>query len=420
MINEKTQLRELCYAVKIDTIEPIVGSDNCEAAVIGGWKCMVRRGTFEAGGVGIYFEIDSLVDVSKPEFAFLAKKHGRIKTQKYTFGGKNPGFYSQGLLMSAEDFGWTIAIEPIGGARTEVIIDDEGKPHYYDDESRFLTEKLGVTYYVAEDNLRKAPKVDKYKKMAQRVGKKANTPWWKWLYRREWGKRVLFTFYGNKADKKKWPQWVKKTDEERIECCTFYLNDKMPWIASEKLDGTSTTFTLKRGKWPRKNEFYVCSRNVVFDKPDKQCYYENNVYLEMASKYDMEAKMTDMLQKHPEWDWVTLQGETYGGGPLGNIQKNTYDLDEHRLAIFNLVTSDRGRWNSVDMVKYLKGYDIPCVPILSEALVLPPTVEELRAFVHSAPSTINGKMKEGIVFRSLDGVHSFKCVDPEYLTHWHQ
>lgn len=38
--------RELAYVVNIDAIEPIVGSDNCEAAVVGGWKIMVRKDTF--------------------------------------------------------------------------------------------------------------------------------------------------------------------------------------------------------------------------------------------------------------------------------------------------------------------------------------------------------------------------------------
>lgn len=33
MLNAVTGERELAYVVKIDAIEPIVGSDNCEAAV---------------------------------------------------------------------------------------------------------------------------------------------------------------------------------------------------------------------------------------------------------------------------------------------------------------------------------------------------------------------------------------------------
>ena len=64
-------------------------------------------------------------------------------------------------------------------------------------------------------------------------------------------------------------------------------------------------------------------------------------------------------------------------------------------------------------------YHIPCVPILDEAYILPDTVEELREYVNSMPSVVNGKMKEGIVCRSPDGIHSFKCVSPEYLLKFH-
>ena len=46
MINPKTKQRELAYVVKIDRIEPIIGSDNCESAVVGGWHVMTRKGTF--------------------------------------------------------------------------------------------------------------------------------------------------------------------------------------------------------------------------------------------------------------------------------------------------------------------------------------------------------------------------------------
>ena len=65
------------------------------------------------------------------------------------------------------------------------------------------------------------------------------------------------------------------------------------------------------------------------------------------------------------------------------------------------------------------GYNVPCVPILNDQYVLPDTVEELREYVNSETSTVNHKMKEGIVFRSLDGVNSFKCVSPEYLLKFH-
>ena len=75
--------------------------------------------------------------------------------------------------------------------------------------------------------------------------------------------------------------------------------------------------------------------------------------------------------------------------------------------------------NNKDEYEILSNYDIPCVPILDEEYVLPDTLEELRAFVDSEGSKLDGEIKEGIVFRSLDGERSFKCVSPEFLIKYH-
>ena len=393
MLNKNNE-RELAYVVRINDIKPIQGSDNCECAVVNGWNVMVRKNTLKPGDLAVYFEIDSKLDITKPEFAFLISKKGHIKTQKYTFGGKG-SFLSQGLLMPFSDFGW-----------------EDGKYA----EGDFLTKELGITYYEPEDNARKSNgSVDKYKKMAQRNGKLFSKQPFRWLMKRGWGRKILFVFFGKKRDKRGWPAWVVKTDEERVENMPYILENKDPWIASEKLDGTSTTFTIKRKLFGR-YDFYVCSRNVVFDKPDKKCFYDTNVYLEMAEKYDIENKMAKMLKMFPDAEWITLQGETYGG----NIQKRDYSTNEHRFAGFNFITSNEGRWNSVKAAKFMNEFNIPWVPILNENYVLPDTIEDLRAYVHSEPSTVDGIIKEGIVFRSQDGSMSFKCVDPEYLIKYHQ
>ena len=415
MINEKTGQRELAYVVNIDAIEPIVGSDNCEAAVVGGWRVMVRKGTFKPNDLAIYFEIDSKVDTTRPEFAFLEKRDGKIKTQRYTFGGKGLMF-SQGLLMAPEDFGWKQVYNEDGHGAF-ILDENTGHTMMVDDDSRFLTKELNVTYAVAEDNVRKSngDPNQKYKAMGSRHAKLAKTCWWRWLMKREWGRKLLFAFFGKKKDKKNgWPSWVVKTDEERIECIPYRLTNKDPWIATEKIDGTSTTFTMKRGKWG-KNDFYICSRNVVFDKPDKQCFYETNVYTEMAQKYDVGNVLASILADNPDLEWVTLQGETYGAG----IQKRDYGLTEHRFMGFNFITSKEGRWNSIRAAKFMENYNIPWVPILDENYILPDTIEELRAFSHSEGSRIDGEIKEGIVFRSQDGSMSFKCVDPDFLMKYH-
>lgn len=388
MLNEKKE-RELAYVVKVDEIRPIEGADRVEVAIVNGWHIMVRKDQFKPGDLAVYFEIDSKVPAEEP-FMFLEPKHFKIKTQKYFKGT----VISQGLLMGFEDFGWEKDAYKLGD---------------------FLTQKLKVTYSVEEDNARKASSVDKYKKMAQRHGKLFSHQPFRWLMRRTWGKKVLFLFFGKTSDKKAgWPAWVAKTDEERVENMPWIFDNKSPFVATEKIDGTSTTFTMKRGKFG-KNDFYVCSRNVVFDKPDKNCFYDTNVYIEMAEKYDIEKILKSILTDDPTLDWVTLQGETYGAG----IQKRDYGLKEHRFAGFNFITSKEGRWDSVRAAKFMAQYNIPWVPILDENYILPDTIEELRAFSHSEGSRIDGVIKEGIVFRSQNGSISFKCVDPEFLMKYH-
>ena len=411
MLNPKTNERELAYVVIVNDITPIEGYDRVELAHVGGWTIVVGKGEFKAGDPAIYFEIDSKLPEVEPfiNMEFLAKKKYRVKTQKMCRS------ISQGLLMSAANFGWTIG-HTMNEDNTPFIVENDQKTiHNINDESRFLTKQLGVTYYVAEDNVRKAPSVDKYKKMAQRNGKLFAKQPFRWLMKREWGKKFLFIFFGKKRDKTDWPAWVKKTDEERVQNIPWILEDKNPWIATEKIDGSSTTFTIKRGKWPRKNEFYVCSRNVCFDKPDKACFYETNIYTEMAEKYHIEHVLTEMLTLFPAAEWITIQGETYGAG----VQKRDYHLKGHDFMAFNLITSDKGRFNTLKMRELLEDYyRIPCVPVVDSKFILPDTVEELLEYA-TDKSQIDGDMREGIVFRSEDGSKSFKAVSNEFLLAYH-
>ncbi len=414
MLNKDNQ-RELAYVVTIDDIKPIPGRDRVECAVVGGWTVMVRKGQFKPGDPAIYFEIDSKVPEREP-FEFLAAKHYKIKTQKY----KTPEgqFWSQGLIMSAEDFGWHIVpkCEPLYS--TPYIVDNEYHDHHIENESRFLTAALGVTYAEASDNQRKAASADKYKRMAQRHGKLFAKQPFRWLMKHTWGKKFLFLFFGKKKDKKSsWPAWVKKTDEERVQNMPWILKDKNPWIATEKIDGSSTTFTIKR-KHFGKYEFYVCSRNVCFDKPDKKCFYPTNIYTEMAEKYHIEEKMKHMLfndDKFANCEWITIQGETYGSG----VQKRDYSIQEHNLLAFNLIDSIRGRWNTIEMKEYLEfNHGIPCVPIVEKEFILPDSVEELLDYA-TGKSVLDNKMREGIVFRSKDGTKSFKAVSNQFLSKYH-
>ena len=412
MLNAKKE-RELAYVVVVDAIEPIEGKDRVEAAVVGGWRTMVRKGLFKPGDLGIYIEIDSQTPETPP-FEFLSKYHYKVKTQKFKT------FYSQGLLMHPSDFGWDV----VGDA----ILDSNGNSgaHYVDDESRFLTKQLGITYAVAEDNKRKAPSVDKYKKMAQRRPKLFAKSWARWMMKRDWGKKVMFFFFGKKRDKRGgWPSWVTKTDEERCQNMPWLFTDEdwhdTDWIATEKIDGSSTTFTLKRGKF-RKNEFYVCSRNVCFDTPEKETklFYDTNIYTEMAGKYNIREKLKIMLKENPDLEFITLQGETYGDG----IQKRTYSVPNgyHAFMAFNLIYGFKDgvkrRLNPCEMKNTLEPIGIPCVPIIAEIYRLPQDCDTLLLQA-TGESALDKGMREGIVFRDRKGERSFKAVSNEFLAKYH-
>ena len=410
MINPDTKQRELAYVVKIDAIEPIVGSDNCEAAVIGGWRVMVRKEVFTAGDYAVYFEIDSKVPEIKC-FEFLASKHYKIKTQKYTFGGKG-NFVSQGLVMHFQDFKdeneeifkWAKDLWRRGIDGEDII-------------NIPLTQEIGVVYSIVEDNKRKSS-TDKYKRMAQRHYKLfKNNKIIQWLYKKTWGKKLLFFFLGNKKDARAsfWPEWVVKTDEERVQNLpNLFPPDDTKWMVTEKIDGSSTTFTIKRGK-KNKYEFYVCSRNVCFDKPEKEdkLYYDTNIYTKMAEKYNIEEVLKQMLQDYPDTEFITIQGETYGAG----VQKRDYGMTDIDFKAFNLIFgySDKTqRFNPAEMTYKLSLYNIPCVPLLETDFILPNTIDEMIAYA-DGNSELDGEYREGVVLRTKDGINSFKAVSNEYL-----
>lgn len=198
----------------------------------------------------------------------------------------------------------------------------------------------------------------------------------------------------------------------------------LKWIVTEKIDGSSTTFTMKQDK-PKKRKLLVCSRNVVFDKPEKEekNFYKDtdgNIYLEMAEKYHIDELCNKILDNHKDWEFITIQGETYGG----KIQQRDYGK-EHRCAIFNIIYKKDGdapvRLNPIEMHKFLLDYEefeLEGVPVV-DTISLPETCEEILKYAGSETSRVDNNMREGVVLRSLDGKWSFKAVDNNYLLKYH-
>lgn len=385
--------RMLAYIATVDAITPIEGADNIELAHVGGWSIIVKKQEFEVGAKGVYFEIDAKVP-EEPRFEFLRPKKFAVKTMKL---GKF-GVISQGLLMPLSKF-------PELGNPDELEVGTD------------CTQKLGVKYYEPGDNSRKASKQKpgtKYQSMCARHPCIFRKKWARWMMRREWGRRVMFFFYGRKKDNPKgFPTrfpYVHVTDEERIENCVWCLQSKEPLIATEKLDGTSTTFIMERTK-RNKFEFTVYSRHVRQFDENQECFHEYNIYWAMANKYNVEAHLRQYLEDNPELTYVCLQGES-----VGKVQGNPLKLAEDDFYGFNFIRSDVGRIDSLRAKELVEDWGMKWVPIIDTNWVNPDTIEEMKALADGY-SVVNPKvLREGLVYRSeTDQTVSFKNVSNKYL-----
>ena len=376
--------RALAYIVTIDEIRPIEGYDRVEYARTNGWWCVISKNdNLKVGDKCVYFEVDSKVNAADERFAFLEKRNYKIKTQKMC------KVISQGLLMPLSIF------PELGDA----------------DINTNVTDALKVTYAVEEDNARKG-KGDpdaKYKSMAARHKNIFKKPWAKWMMRRAWGRKIMFFFFGKKKDNPRgFPTFVSKTDEERVENQPWRIGDGKTYLATEKLDGTSCTYALER-KGKNKFEFYVCSRNVRQQDEKQECYHDHNIYWDLAFKYNIEQQLKEFLNELPFLRWVCIQGEG-----VGSVQGNPLKLKEDDLYVFNFKDSQLGRWASDDGKDVIESWGMKWVPILGE-VQMPDTMEELKELA-TGKSVVNPDvMREGIVYRSLDGSDSFKNVSREYL-----
>lgn len=381
IINDK---RALAYIQHVTNIRPIDGADNIEQCNVLGWNLICKKGEFHEGDPCVYIEIDSKVP-KREEFEFLRTKGFKVKTMK--LGKFN--CISQGLAMPQSAF------KELAGLS----------------EGTDVTDILGIKYSVQEDNARKGngdPNA-KYKSMAARHQKIFKKKWARWMMRRSWGRKVMFFFFGKKKDNPRgFPTFVSKTDEERVENQPWRIGDGKTYLATEKLDGTSCTYALER-KGRNKFEFYVCSRNVRQQDEKQECYHDHNIYWDLAFKYNIEQHLKDFLNQFPQLKWVCIQGEG-----VGSVQGNPLKLTEDDLYVFNFKESQTGRWSSMAGAGQVREWGMKWVPILGE-VQMPDTMEELKVLA-TGKSRVNPEvMREGIVYRSLDGRDSFKNVSREYL-----
>lgn len=326
--------RELATVRTVDAIEPIAGADAIEVAVFGGWRSVVRKGEYLVGDRAVYFEVDAALPISDQRFAFLEPRGVRvINGRRYHVlrTMKLRGVVSQGLALPLAE------IPEADGAED-------------------LTTALGVLKYETP--------------LPAELAGAALGPY----------PSVL----------------ARKTDAERVQNLTevypTLLADE--WFATEKVDGTSTSFiTTPEG-------LRVCGR-----------IYEWAPAPGLTSIRYAEAER--LVATVPAG--LVIQGELYGPA----IQANPLGVSDVGYVVFAVWREGsqlpRGEWPAWALDR--------AAPVYGR-LALPDTVDEAISQADGIESLVApGRKAEGIVWHrhdarpmpELDGRPCFKVISNRWL-----
>ncbi len=352
-------MRHLATVRKIDEVLPIEGADAIVLVKIDGWQCVALKNEFKVNDNCVYFEIDSFVPLCpqvehlrSKAFKRMGDKEGiRIKTIKLR------GQLSQGLALPLSAF---------PDAMTAFH-----KTRLYDpDERHFdVSEILGVEKYELPVPTQLAGQVK-----------------------------------GN------FPTFVPKTDQERCQNMgkdIFVANADAFYEVTMKLDGTSFTayHTLDKDG--------VCGRNWDLDIEGN----ETNSLVRMYLDSGLDAVLRELGRD------IAVQGELIGPG----IQKNREQLTATKLFVFDMYDIAKGAYltpaerHAVMAELWDMGLDkemVDHVPVIAHSANLFDTlgitnVDQLLKFAEG-PS-IKHAIREGLVFKRLDGQFSFKAISTQFL-----
>lgn len=372
--------RKLAHVEIIKNLRPIPNADKIEIAEVLGWECVVKKEEFNIGDIIVYVEVDSIMP-EKPEYEFLRDRKFRVKTIKLR------GQISQGLVL------------PLSVLGPSQVINHLDK----DDIGLDVTELLGITKYLPPSELSEQTEIERRIKNDKNKLKK-------FMMRYSWF-RILFLY---KKQKKGWPYWCSKTDEERIQNMPHVLEqfkDKVVYV-TEKIDYQSVTFTgkmipkfnglLSKLIPIKKYQFVVCSRNMTTN--DK-----NSLYWKIAKKYNIEQ----ILKENPT---LTIQGEQ---GDI-KIQGNKYGIEEPTMWVFNIIDHEKNHhYTYVEILNFCIKYDLQTVPFIEyyQLKELGSTVQELVEYSKGVSKLANIP-REGVVVRCIENgqkLLSFKVVNPDFL-----
>jgi RNA ligase (TIGR02306 family) len=349
--------RKLASIQRVLEVNPIAGADAIEVLTILGWKVVAKKGEFKVGDLCCYCEVDSILP-ERSEFEFLRKNHFRIKTIKLK------GQVSQGIAF------------PLSLVQQALINKDNGEHNtYLINEGDDVTEILGI---------------------------------------QKWEVQIPAQLAG--AVKGNFPEFLHKTDEERIQTCKQLLEKHQgkKFYVTEKVDGSSMTVYFRRNEHLVDGEFGVCSRNMDLKET------EGNSYWKIARELDLEGKLKSLNKN------ICLQGELIGMG----VQGNKYKLPGLEFRVFNIFDIDSGK--NVDFLdplwNWVQEVGLKTVPLITKDFLLPKTVDELVEYSKGKSVLNKDTHREGIVLRPLVEEYSedlrsrlsFKCINPDFLLKYNE
>ena len=194
------------------------------------------------------------------------------------------------------------------------------------------------------------------------------------------------------------PSQIPKTDQPRIQNLKKELSiaqhKGLQFAIEEKLEGSSLTMYLDL-----EDEFHVCSRNLDLKRDDANSFWR------AAIKYDVEN-----IMRQNNLQGYAIQAELLGPG----IQANIYQLNDVEFYVFDVYSVKQARYlYPAERRELIATLGLNQVPVVCESTTLG-TMEEIIALA-DGKSMLYNTLREGIVFKQLDGDMTFKSISQQYL-----
>lgn len=403
--------RKLVTVREITEITDIPGADLIKRAQVEGWPVVVKAGEFQVGDKCVFFEVDSYLPMSDPRFKFLEKNAtnwqgvpgARLKTIRLRKQ------LSQGLALPVRDFPEVHPFldspdlrdinftGPIGIMKWEKVINAQlagmakgSFPSFLRKSDQERCQNMGSHIFGYDDyhatvkfNTEGIPEEALLNMMA---------------------KGELVAIGGSIVDGVEVPNYYRVHKAQASRDTRYEV--------SLKMDGSSMTVYC-RGEGEDRQEG-VCSRNLDLKMEGN----EDNAFVQMALNGILEALGEAGAD-------VAIQGELMGPG----IQGNRENFAGNRFFIYNVFDIKDGEFltpqermgfvNEMRAAAAMADIDVVIehVPVLHNNVTLSElgihNMEDLLNFA-VGPSMSN-PVREGLVFKAMDGTHQFKAISNLYL-----